>query len=236
MPAALFDQGTQSRELPSLASTFSRNDSKVRHPAIPTAARRTKHARVLHAVGARRIAGVCLLAWWLALGGLSPAAWAWQGDGFINREYPLKALFLYNFGGYVEWPAEAFGNEQQPFVIGVLGSAPIDAMLHEIAASKAIAGRRIEIQKYASPETIGPCHILFVARNVSTQQARAAIERLRGLPVLTVGDSPGFAKQGGCVNFYIESNKIRFEVNLEAAKQQHLRISAKLLALARIVE
>ena len=62
------------------------------------------------------------------------------------------------------------------------------------------------------------------------------IDRLRGLPVLTVGESEGFAAQGGCVNFYIEANKIRFEVNLQAAKQQHLRISAKLLALARIVQ
>ncbi len=182
------------------------------------------------------MAGLWLLAIAMAVSGLSSFAWSWQGDGFINREYPLKALFLYNFGGYVEWPEEAFGDAQQPFVIGVLGTAPLDTMLHEIAATKTIAGRRIEIRSFASAESVGPCQILFVARNVSASQSRQVIERLRGLPVLTVGDTAGFAKQGGCVNFYIESNKIRFEVNLEAARQQHLKISAKLLALARIVK
>jgi hypothetical protein len=168
--------------------------------------------------------------------GLTAEARAGQGDGFINREYPLKALFLYNFAGYVEWPDHAFADTQRPFVIGVLGNAPVNTMLHEIAASKQVAGRSIEIKHFASPDVVGPCHVLFVARDVSSQHAGAVIERLRGLPVLTVGESAGFAQLGGCVNFYIEANKIRFEINLQAAKQQQLRISAKLLALSRIVE
>jgi hypothetical protein len=177
-----------------------------------------------------------LLALLLIGSGLTLTARAGQSDGFINREYPLKALFLYNFGGYVEWPDHAFADTQQPFVIGVLGNAPVSTMLHEIAASKQVAGRRIEIKHFASPDVVGPCHILFVAGDVSSQHARAVIERLRGLPVLTVGETAGFAEQGGCVNFFIEANKIRFEINLQAAKQQQLRISAKLLALSRIVE
>ncbi len=185
--------------------------------------------------GARRsfafwLAGCCLVC------GLSQTLLAQSGDAVINREYPLKALFLYNFGSYVEWPAAAFASDEDPFVIGILGNAPLDGTLREIAATKRVAGRRIAIKQFTSVEAIERCQILFVARNVSPSQQEQVIERLRGLPVLTVGDIGGFAARSGCVNFYIESNKIRFEINLEAAKQQQLRISAKLLALAKIVQ
>jgi hypothetical protein len=160
---------------------------------------------------------------------------AGQGDGFISREYPLKALFLYNFGGYVEWPDEAFASDSHPFVIGILGSAPLEGTLREIALTRTVAARRIVVKQFVSLDALEPCHVLFVARNVQPHHERQVLESLRGKPVLIVGESSGFAARGGCVNFYIESNKIRFEINLEAAKQQQLRMSAKLLALAKIV-
>jgi hypothetical protein len=206
-----------------LAAVNTRAINAVTRSKQPRFARAVR--RLVVGISALVLCGVCL-----------NLARADQGDGFINREYPLKALFLYNFGGYVEWPDHAFADAQQPFVIGVLGNAPVNAMLHEIAASKQVAGRRIEVKQFTSPDLVGPCHILFVARDVSSQHAGAVIERLRGLPVLTVGETAGFAQRDGCVNFYIEANKIRFEINLQAAKQQQLRISAKLLALSRIVE
>jgi YfiR/HmsC-like len=156
-------------------------------------------------------------------------------DAVINREYPLKALFLYNFGGYVEWPSESFPTSQAPFAIGVLGSAPIEATLKELAATKTIAGRRIVVERFSSLDDLRPCHILFVTRNVSGQQQRMALERLQDQPVLIVGESEGFAALGGSVNFIVESNKIRFEINVDAAKQHQLKISSKLLALAKIV-
>jgi hypothetical protein len=185
----------------------------------------------------RRFWCVCLLAICTAvtclLGGHARAD---QGDGFINREYPLKALFVYNFGGYVEWPQHAFTASDTPFVIGIVGSSQVVDTLREIAATKGVAGRRIVVKQFATPQAIEPCHILFVAGNVAGQDAYQVIESLRGRPVLTVGESPSFAARGGCVNFYIESNKIRFEINLEAARQQQLKVSAKLLALAKIVQ
>jgi hypothetical protein len=181
------------------------------------------------------VRGAALLGLALALAWWAPRAAAGQGDGFINREYPLKALFLYNFGGYVEWPDEAFARDDEPFTIGILGNAPLDTMLREIALTKKIGGRPIVVRQFAAAEAVERCHILFLARDVSHPQQQAVIERLRSLPVLLVGESEGFASRGGCVNFYIESNKIRFEINLEAVKQQQLRISAKLLALAKIV-
>src|SRR5690349_16654023 len=81
--------------------------------------------------------------------------------GMISREYPLKALFLYNFGGYVEWPAEAFVTAEQPFVIGVLGNAPLDDTLRELAQTKKVAGRRIVVEQFPSVDSVRACQILF---------------------------------------------------------------------------
>ncbi len=153
----------------------------------------------------------------------------------VNREYPLKALFLYNFGGYVEWPAEAFSSAQDPFIIGVLGSSPVEVTLKEIAATKRVNGRKLVVQRLASLDSATPCQILFIARDVAPQQQAAVINRLQNHPVLIVGESPGFAAHGGCVNFVVEANKIRFEINIDSAKRHQLKISAKLLALAKIV-
>ena len=179
----------------------------------------------------------CLLAVCLTCATVPPAsAQQVAEDAVINREYPLKALFIYNFGGYVEWPSTAYASAEAPFVIGVLGAAPLEATLKELAATKTVAGRKIVVERIASVDAIRPCQILFIARNVSGQQQRMALERLQDQPVLIVGESEGFAALGGSVNFIVESNKIRFEINLDAAKQHQLKISSKLLALAKIVQ
>jgi hypothetical protein len=179
----------------------------------------------------------CLLAGDLA-DGLTRPALAQQGseEGVVNREYPLKALFLYNFGSYVEWPADTFANSDSPFVIGVLGSAPLEATLRDIASQKTIAGRKIRVEKYPTVESIRPCQILFITRNVSPQEQQMAVRRLEHQHVLIVGESAGFATQGGSVNFFVESNKVRFEINPDAARQHQLKINSKLLTLAKIVQ
>lgn len=184
----------------------------------------------------RRRLGTWLVVWCLALGlPQATQVQAQSDEAVINREYPLKALFLYNFGSYIEWPAEAFASAQAPFVIGVLGSAPVESTLKELAATKTIAGRRIVVEQFSSAEKVQPCQILFIARNVSPQQKRVALDKLKNHHVLIVGESQGFAGQGGSVNFFIESNKVRFEINPESAKQRQLKISSKLLSLAKIV-
>ena len=171
------------------------------------------------------------------VGTVFPSVSAGQtSDESINREYPLKALFLYNFGGYIDWPTDAFANKQSPFVIGVLGTAPIEATLKELAASKTIAGRRIVVEHFDTVSDIRPCHILFITRKISQQQQRMALATLKNQHVLIVGESEGFADQGGTVNFFIEANKVRFEINPDAAKEQELKISSKLLSLAKIVQ
>jgi hypothetical protein len=177
----------------------------------------------------------------LALGlllsvGLTPAP-AQVDDGYleVNREYAIKAAYLYNFGRYVEWPPESFGGNDSPFVIGVLGKDPFGAILDEIAATKKVEGRRVIVRRFATMAEYKPCHILFVAASVAPDQKAAALKKAHGSVVLLVGEEAGFARQGGTVNFFIEQNKVRFEINLDAAKREQLRISSKLLSLARIV-
>jgi hypothetical protein len=153
----------------------------------------------------------------------------------INREYPLKAIFLYNFAGYVEWPTETFANEQSPFVIGVYGSSQIDETLRTIANSKKVGTRNLEFRRYLTVKEIKQCHILFITREVPVKQLNEILAVLKSEPVLVVGESPGFANAGTAMNFFIEANKIRFEVNTDATKQLGLKVSSKLLSMAKVV-
>lgn len=153
----------------------------------------------------------------------------------VSREYAIKAAYLYQFARYVQWPASAFSSDTSPVVIGVLGTDPFGTVLDEISRTKQIDGRAIVIRRFASLSDYTPCHILFVGASISADQKIAAIQKLHRSPVLLVGEEPGFAEQGGTVNFYMEENRIRFEINAEVAKQQQLRISSKLLSLAKIV-
>lgn len=157
-------------------------------------------------------------------------------EGLINREYPLKALFIYNFASYIDWPQAATADPKGPFIIGVLGESPIDETLNQIAVSKQAAGRKIVVERFVSMNDIKPCQILFVARSVSAAQEKKVIDLFKNRPVLLVGESEGFASIGGDINFFIESNHVRFEINRAALQQQGLKASSKLLAMAKIVE
>jgi hypothetical protein len=206
--------------------------------ATPTMSRTMRFGRARCVPCMRRFRWLMplLLACSLALSFACTACAQESGEGVIDREYPLKALFLYNFASYVDWPTDTFANDQVPFVIGVLGSTPIDSTLNEIAASKKIAGRTIVIQHYAEVSDLKPCQILFISRSVSQQQQRRAIEAEKDRAVLVVGESENFAAGGGIINFFVQSNKIRFEINVAAAKQQQLKVNSKLLGMAKIVD
>jgi hypothetical protein len=154
----------------------------------------------------------------------------------ISREYPLKAAYLYNFGSYVEWPASAFADGQTPLVIGVLDPDPFGSILDQIARQKQIAGRKIVIARFESAEQVKACHIFFVPGSASAAVRSQALQKLLHSPTLVVGESPGLTAQGAVINFFIEQNKVRFEINPQAAKDRGLKISSKLLGLAKIVE
>jgi hypothetical protein len=156
------------------------------------------------------------------------------GEALINREYAIKAAYLFNFASYVTWPKGTFPDEQAPFLIGEIGDTPIDPYLDRIAARKKVNGRPIVVGHFDSPKDYQPCQILFVG-GLSESQQRAVLQQVEKAPVLVVGETPGFAQHGGIVNFYIAENNVRFEINRDAAEKRNLKISSKLLALARIV-
>ncbi len=158
------------------------------------------------------------------------------GQPAVSREYTIKAAYLYNFGRYVQWPDDAFDGSGAPLVIGVLGPDPFGDALNVVAQTKQVHGRRIVVRRFASMADYTPCHILFVARSVEPEEQHEAMEKLRGSFGLLVGEAPGFAGEGGAINFFTQQNKIRFEINQKAAAGQGLKISSKLLKLARLVD
>jgi len=153
-----------------------------------------------------------------------------------DREYKIKATYLYNFGRYVDWPAENFATLQSPFVIGIVGHDPFDDVLERIAKSRKISGREIEIRRFASPETYSPCQIVFVSRDAGLLTAKTMAEKTTGKAILLVTELPEMSQQGAVLNFYSKEDRIRFQVNIDAAARNKLKISAKLLSIGTVVK
>ncbi len=164
---------------------------------------------------------------------LSPVAMGQQPTPQPLRQYRIKAAFLFNFAKFVEWPPEAFADEDSTLVLGVLGDDPFGAALQSLTG-KTVRGRRLTIKRFDSLLDISDCHILFITSSVQEQQ-QEALESLEGSNVLTVGEIQRFAQMGGIINFVIRKNKIRFEINLDAGKRAGLVISSQLLNLAESV-
>ena len=150
-------------------------------------------------------------------------------------EYQAKAAFLFNFAKFVEWPAGAVGTENDPIRICVLGPSPFGSSLENLLRGKDIAGRPLLAVKAADLREASSCQILFVAASECKRFKPMAAE-LSAANVLTVGESESFLSLGGIVNFKVEDGRIRFDIRLAAADQAKLRISSKLLSLARIVK
>lgn len=151
-----------------------------------------------------------------------------------SREYKLKAVFLFNFAQFVDWPAQAFPDAQSPLVIGVLGQDPFGAYLDEIVRDEKVKGRPLLVERHRQVDEVRACHILFVSRSES-ERLDAVLLELKGRPILTVGDTDDFAKRGGMIRFVTEKNKTRMSVNLGAAKESKLKISSRFLRSAEIV-
>jgi hypothetical protein len=167
---------------------------------------------------------------------VSPGRSQPAADTNPTYEYNVKAAYLYSFGRYVEWPDESLSRASNAFVIGVLGDDPFGDGLDRIAKAKKTHDRQIVIRRFRSLDDYQPCHILFVPKSVAPEQQAAALQKLGATPVLLVGESPGFAAQGGTINFYLDQDTVHFEINVQAAKRQQLSINAQLLRLARLLK
>lgn len=148
-------------------------------------------------------------------------------------EYQVKAAFLYNFGKFVEWPADAFSSAPD-LIITVVGDDPFDGTLERLVGGKSVQGRPIVIRHVRSVAELVATHIAFVSRSEAPHLTEV-LKTLTGHPVLTVSDIPEFASRGGAIELGLEQNRVRFTINLKAAEQARLTISSQLLKVARSV-
>jgi len=147
----------------------------------------------------------------------------------------VKAAFLYNFAKFVEWPADAFPDSGAPIVIGVVGTDPFGGTLDKTTSGKTANGRPVEVRRFKLGQDLRGCHILFVGVSDRKQMA-AVMLNLNQASVLTVGDMDTFNQEGGIIQFLLEGDKVRFEINTRAATRAQLKISSKLLSLAKSVK
>ena len=175
-----------------------------------------------------------LLAAW-NVGITSPMAQEYDPTA-ASREYRIKAAYLYQFGRYIEWPAKAFPDSKSPFVIGVLDGDTLVADLEKIAKIKKIQDRPIRVQRFASPDEVRACHILFLSASLPPETQAETIRRAARQGALLVGEASGFLEWGGAIRFVVEENKVRVFIARKAAKREGLTISAKLLQVAHVVD
>lgn len=150
-------------------------------------------------------------------------------------EYEVKAVFIYNFARYIQWPPSAVPDARRAFVVGLIGKDPFGPTLDHVMRGQSIADRAVVVRRFGSVEDIVNCDILFVASS-ERKNLRGILDALDRAPVLTVGDMDQFAERGGMINLTTEANRIRFEVNLEAVSRARLKAGSKLLRLAKIVD
>ena len=167
-------------------------------------------------------------AFFLALVAIFPIAMA--AVPASSPEYEVKAAFLYKFGNFVDIPASA----GEPFVVTILGDDPFGDALDATVRDKSIGERRIQVRRTRNVQEAAASDIVFVSASEKPRM-REILDALRHAQTLTVGDIDGFAAAGGMIGFVLDQNRVRFEINPRAAEQAGIRINAKLLALARII-
>ena len=172
--------------------------------------------------GARRYAGIAVT--------LLFSGWAF---GALD-EYQVKAVFLFNFGRFVEWPQQVFDTPQAPFVICVVGEDPFGKTLDDVVRGESVGSRSLVVRRYDGTGELADCNILFVGRNDASHLERA-LAAVRGHSVLTVTDIEGAERSGAIIVLYEDQNRIRMRINLAAAKASQLVISSKLLRPAEVI-
>jgi hypothetical protein len=201
---------------------------------------RYESARVLRLLK-RRSAGHCE-AWRVMLGvptlvlavSLAVGNWGSSAQAQTPSEYEMKAVFLYNFAQFVEWPPEPSGMPDPGFVICVVGQDPFGESLDGAVSGKFINSRSVTLRRIRRASEAKACQIAFISSS-ERRHLRPLLDSLDGARVLTVGDTEGFGEQGGMINFTLEESRVRFEINVEATQRVGLKLSSKLLALAVIV-
>jgi hypothetical protein len=149
-------------------------------------------------------------------------------------EYQLKAVFLYNFTHFIDWPPAAFESPDEPFVIGIIGNDPFGTYLEATVSGEKISNHPIAIKRYQDPKQIEHCQVLFISSG-DAEVIKTILAATNNRNILTVSDADNFARMGGIIGFFTEKNKIRMQINSNAAKNAQLIISSKLLSVAQVL-
>jgi len=179
---------------------------------------------------------------------VGPQAWA---DSTASREYQIKAAFLYNFIKFVDWPKEKVTDPNAPLTIGIIGKDPFQDAFGPLQEKEARdrkvviqrfegfvelekSGQKKKDQPHPKSQDIQKCHLLFICPSES-ERIPDIIASVKGHSVLTVADTKDFLESGGIINFIMEEQKVRFEINVTNARRAKLQIRSQLLRLAKRV-
>ena len=173
--------------------------------------------------------------WLVAACVLGPVPAPAQTEKEPFKEYDVKAVFLFHFAQFVEWPDTAFPAAESPVVIGVLGPDPFGPILDKAVQGERIRDRPLEVRRFMKPQDVSGCHLLFICSG-DKRRIDETLSRLRGKAVLTVSDHPSFAEAGGMVTMRTAKGRVRFSINVRSAEEAGLKISAKLLSVAQSSE
>jgi hypothetical protein len=147
-------------------------------------------------------------------------------------EEDVKAVYVYNFVNFVEWPTSSFKSSSDPFVIGIAGPDNYANILQELVKGETYKGMMIEVRKIGSDTEVSESHILYIDKNSS--MIDRLISKAASKAILTISDNDHFMHSGGIVRFFIEESKVKVEINQALAQERSLPISAKLLRLAKL--
>jgi hypothetical protein len=169
---------------------------------------------------------LAFLALFLLSGGVYPA----EDDSTLEQR--VKAAFLYQFAGYVEWPPNTFAQPTTPITIAVMGADTVATELSQIVTGRTVGGRPVVVKRVKPGESLAGVRILFVGRAESSRIGQMAQSRA----MLTVTEADGALTQGSMINFVLVDRRVRFEVALDSAEKSGLRLSSRLLAVAQQVQ
>lgn len=166
-----------------------------------------------------------------------PLLWMLHWPGLVaSQELSLanpnrvKAAFLRNFAHYVNWPSDTFADSRTPWHVCVLGPDPFGDILDASLKGRTEQGRAFEVFRADGLEELPPCQIVFLAYKEDARR-RAALDRLKSKPVLTVGDAPDFLREGGTIRFEVD-DRVRLSINLDQARGSALNIQTRMLEVS----
>jgi hypothetical protein len=194
------------------------------HPAVPRSIAPARGRTSLPWV----ITAIAAVILFIALPGV-------QGQHPKPSEYEVKATYLYNFSKFVDWPPNGAHSQSDSFTICVLGEDPFGPALNTTLADESIAGKSVVAKRIPTSQDAVNCRVLFISSS-EDKQLKQIFTILGDASILTVSDLPQFTQRGGMVQFLLEDNKIRFEVNLASAQRVGLSFSSELLKVATNVK